>query len=350
MGFQLKRQPKKIRRLGGVVFNSAENVDAGKEIRRGERVTVFGHFILDGKPFDIAAYFPTRKYWWTLVRNFPTQMSAFLFPGAYLRGKYIDELVQGVRVYDSKSRFVPFNTDLYLRSFRAIRIWIRVYLSPFYPPKPKYFDAKLALVRRVTDVSKRRLNSYTPSKSKEYYIDLVQKADKEMTRYLGTFEKHNKQLQRLSAVFNDVSDNPSNVNMDDLRKKAERFKILLDELALLSEERAKAWPDLEAAKAALRLMQESDENALRKFGPRALLDGLVGVVFGVLSGGSLAIGFMFSVASELGIGFLRHLVLSPRRQADRLMKTAKGYKKAVERVDDFVSLYGLQPRADVYRV
>jgi hypothetical protein len=336
--------------LGGVISDRTIFEDAVNYRGNGERLTSYGYFNLNGKRYIVTTYFPTRSYWWRLARNFPTHMFSIVYPGSYLRSKRMDELVHGVRVYDDKSRFVRYEKGLYLNALRAVRIWIRVYLDPFYPPKPRYFDAKLAVLRRISEISKRRQGIKLQEGVQGFYVDQIRKADDQMLQYLATLEKHNDLLRGLSAAFVSVSDSPSNLNMDDLFRRAQRFKTLLEELVTICEQRAKTWPDVELARAALRSLRESSESPLRKYGPRALLDGAVGVAFGVLSGGSLAVGFLFSVSSELGFGFLRNFVLSPKRQVRNLLAEAKSYQKAVERAGDFVSLYRLVPQQEAFRV
>lgn len=324
--------------------------DAKWEAESGERVSAFGPFVIGNSRYDIVAYFQTRRYWWTLIRSFPTAMSSFFIPSAYLRGRNVDELVLGVRVYDSKSRAVPYNKELYRQAFRAVRIWIRVYLNPFYPPRPKYFQARLALIRRVAKLSEKRGVVEETFPSKDYYIEQIEKADRSMMAYMDTFEKHNKILENVNASLRQVSDNPSAVGMEELRRRAERFKTVLNEMALQCEARAKSWPDAEAARAAIEQIQGSRGNPWRKLAPRALIDGIIGAVFGILSGGSLAVGFAFSVASEMGLSYLRRFVLGPQRQVRNLLRAASGYNESVTRVDDFIAIYSAEPSRDNFRV
>ncbi|MDG6904051.1 MAG: hypothetical protein JRN72_04540 [Nitrososphaerota archaeon] len=341
---------KERRRVGGVISDRTIFEDAVIFREKGERLTSYGYFNLYGKRYIVSAYFPTRRYWWRLAHNIPTHISSIVFPSAYLKGKRIDELVRGVRVYDERSHFVRYERNLYLGAFRAVRIWIRVYLDPFYPPRPNYFDAKLKVLRKITEVSKRRQEIKLREALPEFYIEQIRKADEQMLLYLATLEKRNDSLRTLTSTLISVSDAPASVNMDDLLRKARRFEALLEELEGICEQRAKSWPDAELARTALSDFRQRKENLVKRYGPRALLDGIVGVVFGVLSGGSLAVGFLFSVSSELGIGFLRDFILGPKHQVERLLEEAKSYRRAVERVRDFVALYRLRPQQDAFRV
>ena len=349
-GRDLSVGPREHRRLGGVISDRMIFEDAILLRARGERLTSYGYFNLNGKRYVVATYFPTRSYWRRLARNVPTHLSSIIFPGAYLRSKKIDELVRGIRVYDGQSRFVEYEKSLYLSAVRAVRIWIRVYLDPFYPPKPRYFDARLTALRKITEISKKRRGIKLQEGLHEYYVDQIRKADEQMVQYLAAIERRNEFLHKLTSVFVSVSDNPSSINMDELLRKAQRFEALLEELRDICEQRAKSWPEIQVARTLLDSLRVENKSVARRYGPRALFDGVIGVLFGVLSGGSLAVGFLFSVSAELGFGFLRNFVLSPKRQANRLLAEARSYQKSVERVRDFISLYKLRPEQGTFRV
>ena len=146
--------------------------------------------------------------------------------------------------------------------------------------------------------------------------------------------------------FNGISDKFSSGQTGELRFQAIRFKSNLEELAAWCEVRAKTWNDFVDAFIGYVEAHHDKISPARKYGPRVVFVGVLGALSTILSGGSVAIGTGFSVASDFGFQYLRDVVMRPKWQAKSLTKAAELYRMTISRIDTFLELYSAKPSAE----
>lgn len=338
---------KKTRVISDTKINA--NADVWKE--PGEKFDIYGPFDINGRKYAIAAYYPVWEYRWRFVRNFFPVMLSIVWKATYHRQKNIDELLNGIRVYDSGTNPVPLDKGLYVEAYRTTKIWLRVFFNPFYPPSVKPFEAKLKLVKRIAETLRKAGYPEPKTKTEAFYVEELRRANQQVCAHIDILERHNRLLTNIVKSFNDISDKSSSTRTRELHSQAIRFKSILEEMANWCEIRAKSWNDFVDAFAGFRAAQEDKMNPAVKYGPRAVFDGMLGVLAVILSGGSVALGTGFSVASDFGFQYLRDLVMRPKWQAKSLMKVAKLYRITISGIDSFLNLYSANPDAKlVFRV
>lgn len=327
------------------VINDREiRVSAGIWKEPGEKCDVYGPFDIEGKKYAIATYYPAWRYRWYFARNFLPVMLSTIWKSLYHRQKNIDELITGIRVYDSRKKPVPVDTRLYTEAYRATRIWLRVFFNPFYSPNTKVYDVTLKLVKRLAGWLKRQGYPDTKSKIEVFYVQQLRHANEQVYAHVDILERHNKLLANITDSFRAISDKASTTQTRELHSLAVRFKSVLTEMADWCEGRAQSWTDFVDAFTAYKQAQEDKENPIKRHGSRAMLDGMVGALITVISGGSIALGTGFSVASDFGYRYLRDLVMRPKWQAKSLLKTAEWYRIRIVEIDSFLKLYEATPR------
>ena len=316
----------------------------------GEKVDVYGPFDINGKKYATAAYYPSRKYHWRFVRNFlPVMLSMFWKP-LYFRQKNLDELLRGVRVYDPMKNPVSFNKRLYLEAYRTTRIWLRVYFNPFYPPFTKPYETKLRQVKRIAENLRRAGYPEPKTKIEASYVDELRRANQQVYQHMEILERHNKMLIGIVNSFNGIWDRYSTAQTKELYLQATRFKSVLEEMAVWCEDRAKSWNDFVDAFNGYREARADRMTPMKKYAPRAIFDGTIGVLFVIASGGSIAMGTGFTIASDFGFQYLRDIMMRPKWQANMLTRAAALYRATISRIDSFLELYSANPTEKVYRI
>jgi hypothetical protein len=331
----------------GVVRDIAIYRSASAHKKSGERLEVVGYFTIDGKKFTVATYFPAFKYWSTMLRNLPVLFS-FIYPTIYLSQKNLDELITGVRVYDSKKNKVEYDSKKYVEFYRIARIWMRVYFNPFCPPKLYLLERRLESVKAIAENLKQTKYPEGKSEIEKLYIKKLSEANTQVYNQVSILEKQTKVAKALIATFSGISDYPSDVNITKLHSLALRFKSTLDEMAEWCEHRATTWPDFVDVVSAYEQRAE-DKNLIKKHGISAVLSGLLGSLWGILSGNSPFLGFAYGVTAEFSLGLLGDLIFKPKWQAKMLLQKAKSYRRDIERVERFLELYQLQPNKELFR-
>jgi hypothetical protein len=331
----------------GVMRDIALYRIASAHKKSGERLVVIGYFKLDGKQFTIATYFPALKYWLTMLRNLSVLFS-FIYPTIYLSQKNLDELITGVRAYDSKKNKVEYDSKNYVELYRIARIWMRVYFNPFYPPKQYLLDNRLESVKAIAENLKKTKYPEGKSEIDKLYIKKLREANQQVYNQISILEKQNKVAKTLISTFRGISDNPSDVNIAKLQSHALRFKSTLAEMADWCEQRATTWSDFVDIVSAYE-QKEEDKNLIKKHGISAILSGLLGSIWGIFSGNSPFLGFLYGVTVEFSLGLLGDLIFKPKWQSKMLLRKAKSYRKDIGRVERFLELYYLQPNKEFFR-
>jgi len=332
----------------GVIKDLEINRYASKIKKIGENVIVLGPFKIEGKKYVIATYFPSFKYWTTVIRNFPIVFN-FLRPNSYLKQKNIDELIKGIRIYDLNRKLVNFNTSLYTEAYVLTRIWMRVYFNPFYPPHFQAFEIRYETVKKLADKLRHQRYPDANTDIEKLYVTKLQQANRQVYDHVDILEKHVIFVKNLTEIFKRISDSPSNDNIKNLQSTAVRFESVLEDMSKWCEDRAKSWSDFIDAYSAYKITHENN-NPIKKNGLRAFFDGILGVLISILTGNSLLIGFFFSVGVDFGLSYISDLILKPKWQSQELTKMAQLHRADIMRVKQFLELYTLTPSGDNFRV
>jgi len=308
-----------------------------------EHINVYGPIEIENKEYFVAFYYPNFKYWKFNLMNLPLYLLTPIIPSLYLKARTLGDIVEGFSVMDSKARTIPFDARLYTRIFKTTIVWLNIYLTPFYPPRLfELFDTYINYVSKIVDVSRNCVYPNPKTLIEEGYIKQLKIADQQNIKLFDIFKKINKLVQNIGGNFRTVSEKPSERSSIHLKEQAERLQDIQIEMANWCEERARSWPNFVDFSAAYRVAQQERRSPLKKYGPHAFYNGLLGIIVYLLSGGSIPLSMAYSIVADIGIQYFRDLFLRPKWQAKDFLKVAKKYRGHEQPVKRFLDLYDKQ--------
>ena len=333
----------KKRYRGNVVSDRYPNYVGRKGAWYGEHCVVYGPMECQKRRYLIPVYYPRWKYFFKLLTDWRFVFPSFIIPGYFLKATSYSDIVRGIMVLDDKGHGIPRNEDLFHQLAIIVLVWIHIYITPFLPPKIwRLFELKLKFIEKIVEKCRDRKYPKGQNVFDKIYFEKLKEADTQVLSHWEMLKEHVPTLKLLGKLFVAMSDNPSDTNARQLGATAGRVKLQVRNIAEWCDKRAGTWPDFVDAFTSYRTIQEEKLSMIRKYGPRTIFDGLLGVILNTVSGFPVPISIAFSAAADIGLSYLRGLILVPKWQEKSLRKAAVAYRKVESRIDRFLERYNFQ--------
>ncbi len=335
------REVLKLKKLGGVIRNRVFYNIASLDKKPGEKLDVYGPFEISNRKYPVAVYYPSKLYYWTLIRGFPFYFGSILYRKAILHAPRYGHLIQGLKVLSMDSKTVPYEASLYTKAYRFSQIWLDAYLTPFFDPNLRRVEIHLKFVRKSVESLRKRKYPKAATEAERRYIERLRIADRQVIDNQGILEQHFKVAKNVVSGFQKISDKPTEQSILQLRQSALALQKTLRRMSQWCTERADSWP----AFADAFILYKSDENErksfLKRYGLRALFDSAAALIIGLVFQ-SPYLGALVTLIQDIGARSVVDLVFGTRSQVKRLHQAALAYESEAERVDKFLALYELK--------
>jgi hypothetical protein len=330
-----------IKSLGGTIRDPIfyKLAEIGK--RHSERVTVYGPFKIRSMVFIATAYYNRWAYWkWILLHPFYIVISFFTLK-YYIKEPSLAEKITGILVLNEDANPI-IDKELQKNVASVALVWVDVYLTPVFPPRMfDLVDAVMKLEEKIYDQCKNRKTKKPTNLAEKLFFEELENADRQVVSFHPIFKKYHASLRNARNLFNQVSNKPSDVNVQSLKNVIKNLSLNFEKLADWCDNRGDSWPDFVDSYELYKKSEEQKKGKkglIKKIGLKILWNGLLSLIIMIASGGNVVFSEASSIVTMFGVEGVK-IILSFRWQAKSLKKSAKRYRDFSQRAQTFLELY-----------